>query len=360
MSLKTIGVLLVLVFSLNATAYQHAVVLSTDYNNSYLSLIDISNHNIKKDIASSHGDDIVRYYDGRIYVVNRYGYDYIQVFDSQMKKIDVWHLEKGSNPHDIAIVNGKAYITCYDKNYLLVMDENGNEIKKINLSDFADSDGLPEANKMAVFGDKVFVTLQCLDRNNYYAPSGRSYLIVIDSSTDSIVRAIKLSSTNPFASPVVDGMHIYVDEVGRWGAEDGGIEKISVLNYNSYGFIIDENTAGGDIVDFDIAPKHEGMIGIIIQFLEEFFNMNIIKQKIWMITSDSSFNTHLVLYDGNDVENIYSTNGYSIADVECNGKNAWVADREANEIKIFNENGELIDGIDGISAYPPVHITFIP
>ncbi|MCD6513138.1 MAG: hypothetical protein J7K61_06020 [Thermoplasmata archaeon] len=354
-------ILAVAALSINATAYQHAIILSTDYTNSSLSIIDTTTYSIKKDIASSHGDDVVKYYNGKIYVVNRYGYDYIQVFDANMHEIDNWKLEKDSNPHDIAIVNGKAYITCYDKSHMLVLNaDDGNLIKKIDLSQFADTDGLPEANKMAVFNNRIFVTLQCLDRNNYYTPSGESYLVVIDTSTDSVERAIKLLSTNPFSSPVIDGMYIYVDEVGRWGIEDGGIEKINALNYNSMGFVIDENTAGGDIVDFDISPKHEGIAGMIIQFLEDIFNIHLIKQRMWIVTSDSSFKTHLILYDFNSINEIYHTNSYSIVDIACNGKNAWVADRESNGIKIFDEDGNMVNELSDVSSYPPVHITFMP
>jgi hypothetical protein len=91
-----------------------AFVLTTNYADSSFSVIDLESENVEEDIAGTHGDDQVRYYDGKVYVMNRFGYDCIEVFDADNNFDKVFEFSTGveTNPHDIAFISkNKAYVT---------------------------------------------------------------------------------------------------------------------------------------------------------------------------------------------------------------------------------------------------------
>ena len=85
-----------------------AFILTTNYANSSFSIIDVDNPNIvEKDIASTHGDDEVRYYNGKVYVLNRWGFDLIEVFDAEdnFEKVSEFSTGTGTIPLDIAFIS---------------------------------------------------------------------------------------------------------------------------------------------------------------------------------------------------------------------------------------------------------------
>src|SRR5207249_4665556 len=63
---------------------------------------------------------------------------------------------------------------------------------------FADTDGLPEMDQMTLVADRLFVSLERLDRRLDFAPAGKSLLAVIDTATDGVVGTVELSGGNAF------------------------------------------------------------------------------------------------------------------------------------------------------------------
>ena len=146
-----------------------------------------------------HADATGHYHDGRVYVVNRLGQDNILVLDAAdlRSPLTQFSVGNGANPHDIEIVApDKAYVTRYD----------GTALGEIDLSAFADGDGLPEMAQMALVGERLYVACLLLDRNNGWIPATRGLLAVIDTATDQVididplaagVQAWPLASGNP-------------------------------------------------------------------------------------------------------------------------------------------------------------------
>src|SRR5215203_5118596 len=114
---------------------------------------------VARNVERIHSDAVARAHDGLVYVVNRLGGDNIQAIDPAAGYATRWQcsVDNGSNPHDIAFAApDKAYVT-------------------------------------------LFVTLQLLDRRNFFRPTERSLLALVDVATDTVVGSIPLSGTNPFA-----------------------------------------------------------------------------------------------------------------------------------------------------------------
>ena len=88
----------------------------------------------------------------------------------------------GSNPHDIAFVSEeKAYISRYGRTHLLVVNPvTGDSLGSVDLSTFADADGLPETSQLAVHGGHLFAACHRLDRENGWVPTEFSAIAVVD------------------------------------------------------------------------------------------------------------------------------------------------------------------------------------
>ena len=161
-----------------------------------------------------HSDAVVRYQDGRIYVINRLGQDNIIALDAADPRTPLiqFSVGNGTNPQDIEIVApDKAYVALYERSELLVVDPRSGAVRgRIDLSAFADGDGLPEVARMVRIGSRLYLSCQRLDRNGTWGPTDDSFLAVIDIESDALidtdpardgVQGIRLSSPNPSPNP---------------------------------------------------------------------------------------------------------------------------------------------------------------
>ncbi len=344
------------------------------FSNSSLTTIELGDHSsVDEDIYETHGDDEVRYYNGKVYILNRFGYDYIEVFDAEhnFEKELTISTGEGTNPQDIAIISDtKAYVSCYDTSDLLIVDpSNGEQLGTIDLSDYADDDGIPEMHKMVefkIFGkSRVYLTVQRLDRNNWFEPTNESYIIELDGDNDNIINAIELTGTNPSTAPILDGHYVVVGEVGSWFSFDGGIERVNILTNKAEGFILEESEIQGNILDFEITPRFSKLKGLVFSLIESLLGKTIFNRDIFIIKSDLGFNTSLISYNLKDqiITDIFDTTGYNLVDLAINENELFVADRssEVSGIRIFDTDNknQITDDPISVGQYPPVHITFI-
>jgi len=249
---------------------------STDFGTGSTALLPAGSASPQGNLLTIHSDAEVRYFDGRIYVVNRMGQDNILVLDPTRPDTPLmqYSVGNGANPQDIVVVDtDKAYVTLLERDYVLILDpRDGTRLGTIDLSAYADADGLPELAQMVRVEDRVFVGMQRLDRNAFWAPSDSSYLAVIDIKTDALVDAdpaqdgiqgILLAAPNPGALDVVD-QRIFVQEVGDYMALDGGIEAIDAGTFQSEGLLITESQLGGQCGGLAMASSTHGFTAVSV------------------------------------------------------------------------------------------------
>lgn len=218
---------------------------------------------VARDVERIHSDAVVRTHGGLVYVVNRLGGDNVQAIDPAAGYATRWQcsVENGSNPHDLAFARpDKAYVTRYERRELLIVDPTtgpdcaGFVRGTVDLSSLADGDGIPEMDQAVVVGDRLYVTVQRLDRRNFFLPTDHSLIAIVDVATDSLVGSIRLTGTNPFAEsaglvPDATG-RVLLTEVGRFGeTDDGGIERVDLAGATAEGFVVTESDLGGNITD---------------------------------------------------------------------------------------------------------------
>ena len=178
------------------------------------------------------------------YVINRMGDESIQVLDpdDDYATLSRCSTGVGTNPHDIAIVDDdKAYVTLFNKTDLLIVDPSIDEdedcgdfiLGRIDLSVFADADGIPEMDQMAIIDDRLYVSIEHLDRDNFFTPTGLGQIAVIDIDSDSVIGEIALGAPNPFGATkglTIDNDDLIVSLTGQFGVADGGIQRVDARN----------------------------------------------------------------------------------------------------------------------------------
>jgi len=255
------------------TALERAVVVTTDFETGLLATVGVARpHRVGHPGTPIHADAVVRVEDGRVYVVNRFLGDNLQVLDPQrgMRTLLQCSTGPGSNPHDVAVVApDKAYVTRYDRAELWIVDPSATSCAgflrgAIDLAPWGDADGLPEMDQMALVGDQLFVSLERLDRNRQFAPAGRSVLVVIDTTADQVTGEIELSGANAFAETAGIARDpstgdLLVAEAGNiYQVGDGGIERVDPVARAARGFFVSEDDLGGSVTDFVVVSGTKG------------------------------------------------------------------------------------------------------
>lgn len=262
-----------------------AFVVTTDFSTGSYSVIDLATLTPFNDLnpGGIHSDAIARYdpTTARVYVVNRFGADSVQVVDPQQGFITPPGAElsvgNGSNPQDIVVLSpDKAYVSRANATSLLVINPTTLiELGAIDLGSLTkpnDLDGLPDMYRMLLHDGLLYVILQHFDQTNNFQPVGPGEIAVIDTATDTVVGVIALRTPNPFANlqftaALAQGPRILVSGVNSFDVGDGGIEAIDPVTQTvDTAFVADEMTLGGNISHFEVvsATKAYAMVGFFL------------------------------------------------------------------------------------------------
>ncbi len=267
--------LVVLFFATDVLANQ-AIITTTDYSSGSFSSLDLSTNTATNDHLTIHSDAVVRTYRDKVYIINRLGQDNVIVLNRSDLKTPLtqYSTGNGSNPHDMAFVSEeKAYISRYEQTQLLIVNPvTGDLLGEVELSVFADADGLPEVSQLALYDNHLFVACQRLDRNNGFVPTDVSVIAVVDVLTDQVVdvdantagvQGIVMAGKNP-AGAVQRGNKWFLSAVNTFGdLTDGGIEVIDLTNLRSDGVVLGEMALGGNLSSLAMVSDDEGYVVVL-------------------------------------------------------------------------------------------------
>jgi len=337
-----------------AAAQTQAFVLTSDFTNGSLSAVDLGSHAVTPDVATVYSDARERWFDGLLYVVNRFGQDNIQVIDPAVgfATLRQFSVGNGSNPQDIAFVSAtKAYVTRLASSRLLIVNPStGDSLGAISLAAFADADHVPEMDRMIRVGPTLFVELQRLAN---FQPTDTSLVVAIDVRTDTVldaapgvpgVQPIVLPGTNPTTTFEYDPRsgRLVVGCTGQYGVNDGGIAWIDPRTLAAGGYAITESALGGDVLDIVWGSA----------------------TRSFAIVSDAAFNTALVAWNpttGLKLGTLFAPGGFVLADAALDDRGElYVCDNDfaAPGLYVFSaETGAKLAGPLG-TGLPPVEVTF--
>ena len=245
------------------------VVATSDFQTGSVALLDPGAAAARTNLINIHSDAVVHYYQGRIYVINRLGQDNILVLDPTAPSTALlqFSVGNGSNPQDIEFASPqKAYVSRNNSTSVLIVDpRDGSFLGEIDLSAFADADGLPELAEMALVGSRLYVACQRLDRDAGWVAS-ESFIVAVDTATDQVVdwdpaqegvQGLKLQSVNP-GNLIALGSRLYVAQTGQYGVGDGGVEVVDLDAGRSLGLAVSEADLQGDITALALVSPTKG------------------------------------------------------------------------------------------------------
>ncbi|MBN1653494.1 MAG: hypothetical protein JXA30_06925 [Deltaproteobacteria bacterium] len=338
--------------------YTTALVITTDYSegnystvamDDYRATININDMGIHSD-AVCHFDLVTE----TPFIILRLGSDAINVLNPDTFEIvEEYSVVPGSNPYDIEVVSSeRAYISRYELNELLIVEPlTGEEVGTVDLSEFADDDGIPEVSGLAMKDGKLYALVARLDRDNSWTPVGDSYLIVIDAETGEVEADLELAGANPYGQPEYSEAlgKFVIAEAGEFSdLENAGIELFDPADQTLSGLIVTEEELGGNVTKALVLSKTKGYALIGVQ-------------------GDNGSNTHVVTFNpetGKKTGTVIETEGWTYSDIVLTPDltELWVADRTSENpgIRVFDtETDEEITDEPIDVGLPPSGICFV-
>ncbi len=224
-------------------------------------------------LASVGGRAVLRSHGNALWVVNGSPDDDVRGIDP-----DTWATVTtiptgtGSDPQDIVFAEGtKAYVSLAGAAAVLLVDTGSGAVTgAVDLSAFADPDGVPDLGRMELHDGRVYVQVQRLSREGgAVTPVPPSMIAVIDAAADTLVdtdlqtpgrQAVVLTGLYPVGDMQVDGGDLYIMEQGAYEAidEHGGIDRIDLATLTAAGFVTTEDELGGHADCFVLASPTRG------------------------------------------------------------------------------------------------------
>ncbi len=343
-----------------------ALVFATDFETGLLATVTTTApHRVRRLGTDVFSDAVVRVSGGLVVVVNRFLADNVQILSPKLRTRLQCGTGAGSNPHDILVVApgvrrktpGKAYVTRYGGRELWVVDPatrgcTGFRLGTIDLGAFADADGIPEMDQMALVDSRLFVTVQRLDRNHGFAPTAYSSVVVIDTASDQPQAEIRLAGRNAFgdASGIArepGGRRLAISTPGDlYTVGDGGIQWIDpdTLTADPAGFFVTEDEVDGNVTDFVLVSP----------------------TKAYAIVQARDLKNRLVVFDPTvhgSARTLLSRDGFLPDIALAPDGMLWIADeaRPAYGIRLLDPATDQLVGTRPINVgLPPFSLGFLP
>ncbi len=253
------------------SAFQtHAVVTTTDFSVGALATVDLDTRELREEITATSADPIVRVDSGLVFQINRWMFDSVRVYEPPDLQQPVLEFSTGagSNPHDAVLCDGAIFVTRYHEAALGVYDlDTGIGLGEIDLSPWADEDGIPEASTLVRRGTTIYVGLQRMIREGAFWPADPDggVILEIDCEAREVTGewstgpnvAIQAHPMDDDALLLIEG--IYTDESGAITL-DGGLRTLDLLDDAPGPIEIDEDTVGGNIVAVAVGPDGRGLL----------------------------------------------------------------------------------------------------
>ncbi|MEJ2038039.1 MAG: hypothetical protein P8X55_03795 [Desulfosarcinaceae bacterium] len=244
---------------------------------------------VQNDLLPTISDITVAAHGRYFYRIERYMADNVAKFDIEAPDTPVWQfstLDAGDsatgNPYDLIFVSDqKAYLLRYGKDTAWIVNpsasaEDDFKLGELDLSAYADPDGIPEMNNGVIVDGKLFITLQRLDRDDGYTPVNDGYVAVFDTATDAELdtdtfntedlNGIVLPIKNPGGIQYLasNGM-IYIQGTGDYGSSwsgrdpeySGGIVRLDPDTY-AVEMIVDDGPPYGNISGISMISEQKG------------------------------------------------------------------------------------------------------
>lgn len=155
--------------------------VSMDYAVGSLATVALDGWASAAQLTATTGDSTVVVEEGLVYVLNRYGYDTVRVYEPGAFSAPTLEFSVGSagasesaNPYDVALCGGHLFVSLYGRDWLGVYDpDTGVLTGTVDLSEFSDGDEVgPEPGAMTEVDGRLYVGMNRLDRAAGWTDAG--------------------------------------------------------------------------------------------------------------------------------------------------------------------------------------------
>jgi len=319
-----------------------------------IATIDLSDFSTEQALLTTDGTDvIVRTFGGRIYVVNRFGTDTVQVIDpTDFSVVGNYSVGGGSNPQDIWVRSDeKGYVTRLDAqndadnddDILIINPLTGAISGSIDLTPYTADDGdrLARAVQMVGVDDVLYVLIQDLPSNLLDAADQPGKIVAIDMVADEITGSITLEGRNPSDitySPVTQKLYVvdsgvFVNFITDVNDAFGGIEVVEPDTMQTEGIAIDDADFGNYLMNIVIG---ENRAYTVVN------GMTLASFDLSTLTVISA--------------NLYTSPGFFVPDftVDADGR-VLLTERDANSAGIM-----VLEGLTGNTIAGPMDVGALP
>lgn len=215
----------------------HLVVTSTDFNTGAVGLVDLAARSVAPDLALASSDAVPIVDDGRVFVLNRHGFDYVDELDPEAELALLYEFaitpasaELPPNPQALALdLDGRGWLSLYGAGELqqlrfpTLAAAQPSATLALDLREFADGDAIPELGALIGCGSILFVSAARIDRDSW-APAGETLLIPVRTADEP-----RLFDFDPERAGA-DAIRLLGDGVGSWRIDPANEHAIVVLN----------------------------------------------------------------------------------------------------------------------------------
>jgi hypothetical protein len=198
-----------------------AIVLTVagDYTSAAVAEIDVATYALRDTLAPTSTDPAIHTValgGATVALLERFGADAVRLYDAESvvdwsAPIAEFSTGELSNPVSVAACGDALAVARYGRAELALYAKDGASLGEIDLSPWADADGLPEAADLISIEDRLYVALQRLDRSSApWQAAGDGLVVAIDCATRAVVDAVPVGPNPSIATWPADPSRLLV------------------------------------------------------------------------------------------------------------------------------------------------------
>lgn len=235
---------------------------ATDYQAGALWSYDPVGDALDDALAPASGDPLVVADGCRVFVLERGGADSLRAYAPGRYGAPRWEraLPPGANAHAARRFGDQVWVTAFGLPELLAFDlEHGDPVAAVDLTAWADADGVPEAHSLVAVDGALVVALQRFRRDLGWAPEPGA-LVWVDPASGAVTRTLE---TGPSPTLLADpdpaaGLWLHT---GVWFDDDGVLARLDPST-GAIQAVATEAELGGDLAAF--APDGQGGVVLVV------------------------------------------------------------------------------------------------
>ena len=249
--------------------HTRALIGTTDFTVGALAEVALDTLEVTDEITATTGDSVVRVDGGYVIVINRFQHDSVRLYDPDdlLTPRTEFSAGAGSNPQEALLCAGRLFVTRLELDSIGVYDpESGLPVGDVDLTAWADDDGIPEAATMARVDDSLYVGLQRLDRDDAWLPAADGGRVVeVDCDTMEVARGwttapnvvVREHPRRSGALLLSDGPYWTADNLV---ATEGGVRELDLAEDEVGDYLLTEESLGGHIVGLVASASGYGLL----------------------------------------------------------------------------------------------------